>query len=75
MVFFDTGRHDKDPKAVGLFRKLETYLKMDVFLIISKLCLVFQWQDLDVTFAKVALTVFLVTWRHTKQESSCSPHA
>ena len=50
----------KDPKAKGLLKKLAseehiyiTYLLMDVMPIVSKLCLTFQKEDLDVTKAKV----------------------
>ena len=50
----------KDPKSKGLLKKMATtefvyltYLLMDVLSLVSKLCLTFQKQDLDVATAKV----------------------
>lgn len=50
----------KDPKAKGLLKYMAsrsflfiTFLMMDVIPIISRLCLVFQKEDLDVAKAKV----------------------
>ena len=53
----------KDPKAQGLLKQLATtgfdttHMMMDVLPIVSKLCLVFQKEDLDVTMAKVFCTM------------------
>ena len=62
IIYFDSRIKERDPKAVGLYKKMTNkefmfiiYMMMDVLPIVSKLCLVFQKQDLDVAYAKVAL--------------------
>lgn len=60
ITYFHRRRADKDPKAKGLLKSIAstqfiyiTYLMMDVLPIVSRLCLQFQAQDLDVAKAKV----------------------
>lgn len=60
MSYMTSRNASKDPKAKGLLKKMATnefifvtYLMMDVMAMVSKLCLVFQKEDLDVVSAKV----------------------
>jgi len=67
ITYFNSRDAPKDPKAKGLLKKLATtkffyitYMLMDTMSIVTRLCLAFQAEDLDVAKAKVSKLLFSI---------------
>jgi hypothetical protein len=62
LTYFHSRERQKDPKAKSLLKSIATtqfiyitHMMMDIIPIVSKLCLTFQSEELDVAKAKVCV--------------------